>query len=466
MSDPAVKHVILVLLENRSFDHLLGWMSHPRYDNNSDVEGLSGAVDPSGELQDPSYQNTALLRVFRPYFADQDEPLASDLPHGRDEVARQLAHSAVTGSRTMRGFASSYFHEYPALGGPNVTQVDCMRMLGPDAIPVTAFLARNFTTCDHWFAPIPTDTHPNRMMALSGYTEIQGTSTLEPDQELIVDWAQKNGVSWRLYSEGFSYLMCLRDASGALRGMKILEERAKGGTCRSFSSFARDLQDDPDFPSVTIVEPGYSDDPFETSPCDNHPPLPMGPGEAFLLKIYEAFFQTELARKRLDESVIVVYYDEHGGFFDHVPPLTVLTPSGRDGSATAWPSFTTTGPRVPAIVVSPLAEQGVFKQNLDHTSVLRFLAERFTPGVPFNPEVARRHAARVGGLSSLGGVLTRSTPRPVPNPPAVGMLRTVSRPNGAPVQTPQQEIFAAVHRELDQEQLAIAHPASLFSRPR
>jgi phospholipase C len=448
MSDPAVKHVILVLLENRSFDHLLGWMSHPRYDGNTAVEGLSGAVDPSGELQDPSYQNTALLRVFRPYFADQDEPLASDLPHDRDEVARQLAHSSVTGSHTMRGFAASYFHQHPEMAGPNVTRADCMRMLGPAAAPVTAFLARNFTICDHWFAPIPTDTHPNRMMALSGYTEIQGTSTLEPDQELIVDWAQKNGVPWRLYSKGFSYLMCLRDTTtGALRGLEILAECAKNGTCRDFSSFTSDLQNDPDFPSLVIIEPGYADDPFETAPCDNHPPLPMGPGEAFLLKIYEAFFQTPLARSRLDESVLVVYYDEHGGFFDHVPPLTVLTPSGREGSATAWPSFTTTGPRVPAIVVSPLADQGVFKGNLDHTSVLRFLAERFTPGVPFNAEVARRHTGSTG-LSSLGDVITRSTPRLVPDPPDVGELPTVTRAAGAPAQTPLQELFTQVHREL------------------
>jgi phospholipase C len=465
----AIEHVVLVLFENRSFDHLLGWMSHPRYDGNENVEGLTGAVDPStGELLREDYQNPSHFNIFRPYFADMDVPLASDLPHGRDEVARQMGHSPVTGAYSMRGFAASYFHQYAEQAGPNVTKADCMRMLCPNVIPVTAFLARNFTVCDHWFSPIPTDTHPNRMMSLSGYTEIAGTSSVEPDQDLVIDWATRNNVSWRLYSEGFSYLMCLRDpATGVLRGLSILGERAKHGTCRRFEAFAHDLQYDAEFPKLTIIEPGYSDDPFEMQPSDNHAPLPMGPGEAFLLKVYSAFFQTALARQRLDKTLLLIYYDEHGGFFDHVPPLSVFTPSGHLGAKPIWPPFSTTGPRVPAIVVSPLSEQSVFKQNLDHTSVLRFLAERFTPGVPFNKEVEQRHAPRRGGLYSLGDVITRATPRPVPEPPSVGMLPTISRPNGLPIATPQQQAFAQAHHELetlDRPKLAQAHPESFFAR--
>lgn len=464
----AIKHVILVLMENRSFDHLLGWMSHPRYDGNTDVEGLTGEVNQNDELTTASYANPANFTSFRPYFYDKDEPLACDLPHGRDQVARQMAHSPVTGDFLMNGFASSYFNEHPEQAGPNVTRADCMRMLGPKAVPVTAFLARNFTVCDHWFSPIPTDTHPNRMMSLSGYTEIAGTSSLEPDQELVIDWADKNNISWRVYSEGFSYLVCLKNRdTGAMRGLSVLAQRAlPNGTFRNFSSFAKDLQNDADFPSVTILEPGYADDPFESEPSDNHPPLPMGPGEAFLLKIYSAFFKTELARKRFDQTIIVVYYDEHGGFFDHVKPLTILTPSGRLGTNTQWPSFTTTGPRIPGLVISPLAEQAIYKENLDHTSVLRFLAERFTPSVPFNPEVAKRHAPRTNGLTSLGNTITRSVPRAIPDPPSVGMLTTVSRPNGIPVTTEQQQLFAQAHAALDQEHIATAHPESLFTRNR
>ena len=165
-------------------------------------------------------------------------------------------------------------------------------------------------------------------------------------------------------------------------------------------------------------------------------------GEALLGAVYNALRANEALWQT---TLLVVLYDEHGGFFDHVPPLTVLTPSGRAGTATKWPSFTTTGPRVPAIVVSPLADAGVFKQPLDHTSVLRFLAELFTPGLPFNAEVDARHSS--GVLASLGAVITRDTPRPVPEPPIVGELRSAERQPISP-RTTQQEVFATARRDL------------------
>lgn len=468
----AIEHVIMVLLENRSFDHLLGWMSHPNYGADSRVEGLTGNVDPAtGELLAEAYQNPALLQTFRPFFVDVDQPLAGDLPHGRDEVTRQIGLSPVTGTSSMRGFAASYFHENPVQAGPFVTKPDCMRMMTPKAIPVTAFLAQNFMVCDHWFCAIPTDTHPNRMMALSGYTEIEGTSSLEPDQYLVVDWAEENKVPWRVYSDDFSFMMCLENkTTGALRGLEVLKERATNGKYRGFSSFAHDFQYDADFPKVTLIEPAYSDDPLAMEPNDNHPPLPMGPGEAFLLKIYNAFFGTDLARERFNKTLMLVYYDEHGGFFDHVPPIKVLTPSGRAGTGTKWLSFSTTGPRVPAIVISPLVSPGVFKKNMDHTSALRFLADRFTPTKPFSAEVAARHAPRTAdGLVSLGDAIDRSSPRAVPAPPSVGMLTTASFPNGRPVVTPGQEAFMNARKRFHDEahdEVAATHPETYFTLPR
>lgn len=467
----AIEHVIVVLFENRSFDHLLGWMSHPSYGGNADIEGLTGAINPStGELMADAYQNPALMQTFRPFFTEDDIPLAGDLPHGRDEVAQQLAHSPVTGSFLMRGFAASYFHENPVQAGPFVTKPDCMRMLTPKSIPVTSYLAKNYVVCDHWFTPIPTDTHPNRMMSLSGYSEIDGTSSLEPDQYLVVDWAEDKGIPWRVYSDDFSFMMCMKNqTTGAFRGINVLKERAINGKYRSFSSFAHDYQYDTSFPSVTLIEPSYLDDPLAMEPNDNHPPLPMGPGEAFLLKIYNVFFGTQLARDRFDKTLLLVYYDEHGGFFDHVEPLKLLTTSGRAGTATKWLSFTTTGPRVPAIVISPRVDPGVFKKNLDHTSLLRFLAERFTPGSEFNPEVTARHAAGVtGGLCSLGEVINRSDARSPAPPPTVGMLPTVSYPNGRPATTPGQQAFLDARIRFQQtatDDMAAAHPETFFPLP-
>lgn len=464
----AIDHVIMVLFENRSFDHLLGWMSHPKYGGNPAIEGLAGDIDPAtGELIPDAYRNPALLQTFRPFFAETDEPLASDLPHGRDEVKTQMAHSDVTGQYTMRGFAASYFHENPVQAGPFVTKPDCMRMLAPSAIPVTSFLARNYCVCDHWFTPIPTDTHPNRMMALAGYTEIEGTSSLEPDQYLMVDWAEDNGIPWRVYSDDFSFMMCMvTKGLKPPRGLGVLAQRAQpNGTYRSFSSFAHDYQFDDDFPAITFIEPAFSDDPFAMEPNDNHAPLPMGPGESFLLKLYNVFFGTPKARERFGRTLVVVYYDEHGGFFDHVPPLVLPTSSGRSGSSPIWGSFGTTGPRVPGIVISPRVNPGVFKGNLDHTSILRFLGERFGNGKEFSPEVTARHANVGAALRSLGDVVDRDSPRTVPQPPVVGALRSVSYPSGRPATTPGQQGFLQARQMFQKtatDALADAHPDHFF----
>jgi phospholipase C len=457
----SIDHVIMVVFENRSFDHLLGWMSHPKYGGSGAIEGLTGDLDAgTGELANPAYGNPALLKTFRPFFAEADETLATDLPHGRGEVHTQMAFTQVTNTFSMQGFAASYFHQNPMQAGPSATRPDCMRMLAPSAAPVTAFLARNYCVCDHWFTPIPTDTHPNRMMALAGYSEIEGTSSLEPDEDLVFDWAERKGIPWRVYSDDFSYMMCL-----GRRGVDVLAQRAINGSYRSFSSFARDYQFETKFPAITLIEPAFSDDPFATEPNDNHPPLQMGPGESFLLKIYNVFFGTRLARERFAKTLLLVYYDEHGGFFDHVSPLAVATPSGRTGSKAKWPTFTTTGPRVPAIAVSPLIDPGVFKGNLDHTSVLRFLGERFARDGLYSAEVTARHATPGAELRSAGDVVNRATPRAVPSPPNFGGFASVSFPSGRAAITDGQLAFLHARMAAQQDStadLAQAHPDHFF----
>src|SRR2546426_6398995 len=87
----AVDTIVLVMLENRSFDHLLGWMSLPPYGNRTDIEGLKGRIDSTTrELTNPAYRNRARNQVWRPYMAEKDVCLASDLPHGRNGVRMQM----------------------------------------------------------------------------------------------------------------------------------------------------------------------------------------------------------------------------------------------------------------------------------------------------------------------------------------------------------------------------------------
>jgi phospholipase C len=194
---------------------------------------------------------------------------------------------------------------------------------------------------------------------------------------------------------------------------------------------------------VVVVEPSYGDAPHLGSdhPNDNHPPLAMGWGEEFLRRTYEAVTSNPA---RWGRTVMILYYDEHGGFWDHVIPPSVpyhVGPPPANG-------FDTLGPRIPAVVVSPLVEAGSTSKRagltLDHTSVLQLLAELFTPGRPYSPDVERRRAA---GVASVAPLLTRDTPRADTPPAPTDPIRVTSvlgeSVAGAPA-GPMAEAFEAV----------------------
>src|SRR5205085_9601961 len=119
-------------------------------------------------------------------------------------------------------------------------------------------------------------------------------------------------------------------------------------------------------------------------PNDDHPPLPVGFGEAFLREVYQALTPPKhLAVWK--QMVMFITFDEHGGFYDHVPALGPVHADCGTGNV----PFKTTGMRVPGFVVSPFVNAArVYHKNLDHTSILQFLAEWLTQGTPYSPAVA------------------------------------------------------------------------------
>jgi len=441
--------VVAVIMENRSFDHLLGWMSLAEYGGRQDIEGLKGGVDPaSRELVDPSYDNYALGHRWRPFVVDRDIPLITDVPHGRASVATQLDYSQVIGGFTMAGFARAYFD---ANQGNRGSRPEALMMFPPPLVPTTSFLAQNFCVCDRWFTPIPTDTQPNRFIALGGETQVDETSDHPPDHDVILDWCTRNGVRWRVYHEGFSFMTLFR------RSVLL------NPNFRWFGQLASDFQLEADstFPQVILVEPAYDDDPLALHPDDNHPPLPMGPGEVFLSRVYKAVTSNP---SRWARTVLIIYYDEHGGFFDHVQPLQIRTAAPNK----EYPPFDTTGPRVPALVVSPFVRSGsVCSENLDHTSVLRFLAERFTPGKAYSAAVANRHGD--GTLKSVFLALNVAVPRPAkpPNAPALGLVPSITRADLEP-STANQRAFANAQADAHAshpDAIVERHPEMLFDVP-
>jgi phospholipase C len=384
-----VDTIVIVMMENRSFDHMLGHLSYREYANGTAVEGLR---DP---LTQQAYENLYEGSPYYPFLM-ADGPLPSDPPHERQAVETQLAYSPVTSTYRMSGFVEAYYQSTP---GSRTQTPEPMGFFPPSAVPIMNVLANNFAVCDRWFAALPTGTQPNRLMALTGASRIDDTrDQLLPAGPTLLDWATSHGVRWRVYHDGLSFFILLGRFDQVL-----------GPNFRAFEQLAHDVgREAADvFPQLILIEPSYTDAPHIGSdhPNDDHPPLAVGFGEQFLRQIYEALTCNP---ERWAKTVLIVTYDEHGGFFDHVPPRAV--PYAPPDAAYA--PFTTTGVRVPALVVSPLvAARHVYSEPLDHTSILQFLAERFSPDEGgYSTDVNQRRAL---GIMSVSQVLNLSTPRPV-----------------------------------------------------
>jgi phospholipase C len=133
-------------------------------------------------------------------------------------------------------------------------------------------------------------------------------------------------------------------------------------------------------PNVIFIEPEYTDGPH-AHPNDDHPPSGVANGQLLVADIYNTLIRNPA---RWANTALLVTYDEHGGFFDHVPPLPISQP-------VAGFQFNSSGVRVPALVVSPQVAPGsVFSGALDHTSILQLLADRFNPNQDYSASVGAR----------------------------------------------------------------------------
>jgi phospholipase C len=417
--------VVIVMMENRSFDHVLGHLRLPQFGNRSDVMGLD-------DLENPDFANASHNgRGFQPALVRDDNPLATDLPHERSFVATQLARAA-NGQCMMNGFVLA--HE-DFLKSTGVLDPPPLRVLTPDRIPVTSFFADGYMICDRWHAPLPASTQPNRLFAISGYSVHDVTiSGLLPDQDTVFDWLERRTppINWRVYSAGLSFFVL----------MPKMWKHVISGRFRPLGLLAHDAQTEApgDFPQVILVEPDYDDAPVHLSghANDNHPPLPVGYGEVFLKNVYDALSTS----RHWAKTLAIVTYDEHGGFFDHVAPLQV--PSAPPPGATFTAGFDSTGPRVPALLLSPYAPaRSVTHATLDHTSILQLIADRFDPsGAPYSTATQARAVHGIASLTSVLSVTPRADVPPCnvgPIPAGATMLSTQRPPASM---TPGQTAFA------------------------
>ena len=351
-----IQHVILVVMENRSFDHYLGSLS---LEGRSDVNGLVAG----GPFINPSDEGAGVhswqLDVPGAEVA-VDNNLYRDPPHELESVRLQ-----INGGK-MDGFVTSYEKHYKRrVKDPPDRARHVMGYLTRNSLPVLYRLADEFVVCDKWFSSFAGSTWPNRAYLLAGdCDELIGTGARwlprwnayrYPDPPFVRAW---HGMEkhWKAYSAHPE-----QDSTLALWRIGPVYRGGKGG---SLDDFAADCQQGR-LPRFAVVEPDYGI-------SDDHPPHEPMRGQQFVARVVKALLSSEAT---WSQTVLVITYDEHGGFYDHVPPPP--SPEAR-----AFP-HETLGVRVPTIVMSPYSPRGAASHDLfDHTAVLKAVAERWGYSAP------------------------------------------------------------------------------------
>jgi phospholipase C len=359
-----INTVIIVTMENRSFDHMLGYLSL----SNNRINGIRGDV-PWSERYINRCDGS---QPCAPFHLQSQLALTDDPPHETTDIAKQIGapYPYPSNQAPMNGFMQSYAQTGVAAD----KRREVMGYYTDAEAPITGFFAKNFVICDRWFACLPTSTQPNRLMAMAGYSLIDNTfHDVIPNHRLVYEWLEerRNLLDWRVYHEGFPFFMLMPTWSFRILKDAVFEEKF-----RRLDDLENDLHADPTGAEVFFVEPKYTSDPLRTMvPSDDHSPSSIAGGQSFLRKIYCALKKN---KSRWDRSLMIVMYDENGGFFDHESPLPIHT-NPPPGASWSIP-FATTGIRVPGMLISPLLKPGVLSEPLDHTSILKFLAERFDNG--------------------------------------------------------------------------------------
>jgi phospholipase C len=374
-----IDHIVVLTQENRSFDHMLGYLSLPLEKGGMgrrDVDGLKG-----GEF---NMFNGRKIQSFR--LAAGDTIFSPGPPNSSEGVATQ-----VNGGK-MDGFVQAQADE----SGPATAH----RVMGyhtADNVPTYDSLARDFAICHRWFAPHPGPTFPNRFYELTGRPNIDpwgaweyaNTSPLRPAlTDTIFDLLSERQVSWTYFEHSYCFLRFFERHTFDSQNVVSYDDPERGFVALAQSGA---------LPSVSFVDPHFVDYP-PNSFCDE-PPSDIRNSQPFIRSLVEAV----AAGPKWDKTLLIITYDEHGGFYDHVPPVAAAKVSPE--------MLPTTGVRVPCFVVSPWVKGGaVFGSNalhFDHTSILKTIARRFMSTNP--PYMGARYAA-AHDLSEVLGTQIRPGP--------------------------------------------------------
>jgi phospholipase C len=366
-----IEHVVVLMLENRSFDCMLGKL----YPKDPSFEGLSGS------------ETNFWLGQPVPVWTSSPTPLDSadaQIPNpDPGELFNDMNAQLFNGPRPnpatpppMSGFVQNYMEQKPP---PDSCQA-VMHYFKPEQVPVISTLAKAFGVCDQWYASAPCQTWPNRFFVHTGtslgYVNNHNFPIPFPAPSIFKRLSQC-GKGWRVYFHDTPQSLLLGD---------IWFEAPLH--YRFFSAFLSDAMNGT-LPNYSFIEPRYFTDlVLNKIPNDEHSPHNVLYGEKLIADVYNAVRSSPCWKKTL----LVITYDEHGGCYDHMPPPDALPPDNHQPDGFA---FDTYGVRVPAVIISPFIPPGSRVRSaptglptigppypFDHTSIIKTLRRLFSLGAP------------------------------------------------------------------------------------
>ena len=407
-------HLVVVMMENHSFDNLLGYLpyTHPQADGLT-IDGNGVATN-----QNPKSDGTPAVSFPVPNTA-QENFITQSWKATREQVD----------GGAMDGFVRTARDQEQPMG-----------YYTPDVLPFAYSFARTFTVANRWFCSAPGPTYPNRRFMLAGtaygLTETSAESLLEPPPAngTIFDQLSNHHVSWADYSTELPMTLVIPTIF-----VKYLDHH------HNLEKFFHDCEAG-SLPAVSFVDPAlgalrdaasslpsiiqdalrlFGIDPATFPPGQTQEnPDDLYFGERWAFEVTDALMRSPA----WDRTLLIYTYDEHGGYYDHVAPASAVAPdqiapepAGTEGS------YTTYGPRVPAVVMSPYSKPGgVTNEVHDHTSILATIERKWNL-----PALTARdgNAATVMDFLDLNSP-PRLAPPPLQSPPepTTGVKATMSWP--------------------------------------
>ena len=417
----AVEHIVVLMLENRSLDHMLGYL----YADSGNVspagdpfEGLTGSESCPGSNGQPVKVYQITPDTTDAYFMPGADPDEGYVAYTTQCFGTSSPASGAVAP--MKGFVTSFAQAIPGnqAGGwyvfPGTAESWIMGCYTPQTLPILSALARGFAVCDHWFCAVPGETIPNRAFLHAGTS--QGHLADEPriyTCPSIFGSLTSAGVPWKIY--GY-------DAAALTKSDFPDTVSAPASNFGMFTDFQAEAAAG-SLPGYAFLEPSWS-----ATGNSEHPNYNVALGEQLLLDTYRALRDGP----GWNSTLLIITYDENGGTYDHVPPPWTAVPPDSSAGQFGF-DFTRFGARVPAVLVSPLIPAGTVHRvqsgsvPFDHTSVLATIEHRFG----LQPLTKRDAAA-----PHVGAALSLATPRsddplsgvtaPTPPPDPTGLASEVS----------------------------------------